>query len=587
MWWDVYTAFDEPETEQITVVCGSQMGKTEMQLNVIGHRFDDNPTPTLFIQPTEKAARTVSKDRLAAMFKTCDSLHKKLEKGQRDGVFEKYISGVLLSLGWAGSPAELASKPCGLVLLDERDRCGSDVGGEGDPVSLAKARTKNFLGRKIGVCSTPTVEGASPIWQLLDEGSCEFWAWHCIHCNNPFVPQISLLQWPDGKKIQDAANDARVVCPGCGGLHETKDKLTLNNGGRYIRFRKLEDSETVPEGAHVVLDHYVVDENPQPTRHRSFWVSGIASPWATLADIASELLNAYKSGDPGRIQAAINTYGGELWRVRGDAPDWEEVAANRKEYPPDKIPDRQVQMITLGADVQKYGIYYCVRAWGADSQSWLLDHDYLAGETEFDNVWIALGNVLQTPIGDKRINRAFIDSGYRPGDVHRRPDHAVYTFCRRFQGLAYPTKGVDSADQPFRFRDIDYSFGGKQIKNGVRLYTLNTDYYKRWIHSRIRWPVDAATGGWHLHAQTSEDYCRQMVAEELIIKASGKAVWVKTAKDNHYLDCEVGATAAASSLNVHKLRALSESPPEPKAQPQERQNAPTQGGGGYRRKELF
>jgi phage terminase large subunit GpA-like protein len=217
-----------------------------------------------------------------------------------------------------------------------------------------------------------------------------------------------------------------------------------------------------------------------------------------------------------------------------------------------------LQKITLGADVQKWGIYYVIRGWGYNTESWLLDADYLAGQTEHDPVWLALRSVIDAPIADRPIDRVFIDSGYRPGEAIVRPDHAVYTFCRTLPGLAYPTKGRDTLDKPFYFSAIDYTVGGSVVRGGVKLCHINTDFFKRWIHARIKWP-EGAPGGWHLHNQTTEDYARQLVAEELVTRASsGRMVWVIRSKDNHFFDCEVNATCAAWSINVHKLPQLSE-----------------------------
>ena len=555
-WWPIYEAFSAPNIEDISVVCGAQMGKTEAIFNVIGHRMDDGPyCPALYIGPTEKNVKSMSKDRVSTMLETSESLSGKLEKGQRNGVFEKWIAGVRLGFAWAGSATELASHPAGLVMIDEVDRMGRDTGGEGDPISLAEARTKNYANRKRGKFSTPTIEGGSAIWDLLESSAMFFWAWHCKHCKAAFVPQLSLLIWPEGSNIEKAADAAQVVCPHCGGVHDTKDKNKLNAGGRYLRMRRLGDREAVPEGRQVVLDYYVEADENEPAKAVGFWISGLASPWASFYDIASQVLKAEKSGDPNKIQAIVNTYGGEVYRLKGDAPDWEEVAACKREYPPKVMPDQQCQLITIGADVQKNGIYYVVRGWGADNTSWLIDHDYLAGDTEYDNVWLALNSILQREYSGKAVFRAFIDSGYRPGDVHVRPDHAVYTFCRNLGiGKAFPTKGRQTMETPISNRDIDYSYGGKLVKRGVKLFNINTDYFKRWVHARIKWPSDAESGGWFLHNETSEEYCRQVVAEELVITEQGRAIWVAREKDNHYFDCEVLAAAAAYSLNSHTLR---------------------------------
>lgn len=576
----------DPDVDLIVGCMGSQMSKTEGMLNVIGHRLDDGPyVPIIYVGPTEKLVKSMSRDRVDKMLRSCKTLWSKTEKGNRYGIGEKYISGVRLGFAWAGSPTEMASHPCGLMLIDERDRMSSDVGGEGDPVVLARARTKNYAFSKILVFSTPLIEGASPTWALLDQSTCEFWAVPCRHCLEFFVPQISLLRWPKGLGADDASQQAKLVCPNCGGEHETRDKEVLNAGGRFIQYRKLGNRENAPEGVRVVLEHYVPRETPKKSRQVGVWVSGLCSPWASFEYIAFNLINAYASKNPDTIQAVVNTDGGELYRVRGDAPEWQEVANNRLEYPPEIIPDPQVQIITLGADVQKYGIYVVIRGWGPAAESWLLYHDYLVGETEYDDIWVKLGNLLTRDIQGKRIMRGFIDSGYRPGDTHSRPDHAVYSFCRRHRGLAFPTKGRDTMDRPFRFNDIDYSIGGRLIKNGVRLYHINTDHFKSWIHARVTWPESDHGGGWHLHNQTTEDYCKQIVSEELVIKSSGKKVWVKIADDNHYLDAEVGATAAAYSLNVHQLvRNRELQPPDLQQSPAKQGSAQRQ---GYQRESLF
>jgi phage terminase large subunit GpA-like protein len=359
-----------------------------------------------------------------------------------------------------------------------------------------------------------------------------------------FVPMLKHLKWDKKAGPQAAHDSARLACPECGVLIENKDKGALNARGRYQWHTLAEDGSHAP-----------TDDEP-PSRTASFWVSGIMSPWQTFGDVAEIMVASYRSGEPERIQAAINTYAGELFASRGEAPKWEEVAALRAPYRSRTIPDG-VQIITMGADVQKLGIYYVVRGWGFNSESWLLDSGYIPGETEFDNVWTLLSRMIGINyLPDARaIDRVFIDSGYRPGDKLRRPEHQVYKFSRQFPGVVYPTKGHDTLDRTYKMSRVDMSVGGRVIKGGVQLWHLNSDALKSWIHSRIRWPV-GEIGGFHLNQDTDEDYCRQIVAEEVVTKPSGKRVWVLRSRDNHYLDCEVGALAAAMSLQVQTLKPI-------------------------------
>lgn len=587
-WRDIYASAADIDHDTVVVVCGAQMSKTEGLFNIIGHRFTDGPyVPTLYVGPTEKQVKSVSKDRVDKMLRSTPVLWQRTEKGQRYGVYEKWIAGIRLGFGWAGSATELSSHPAGLVVVDERDRMDADTGGEGDPVSLARARLKNYPSRKLIIASTPTIEGGSPIWSLWESGTMHMWAWRCVSCGLQFVPQLSLLKWPDGATPDEARESAYIECPGCKHMHRDREKARLNAGGEYVRHRKLRAGERCDSP---VLDGYVVDGSPTNLKTASYWISGLASPWASVGDTAKVILDAYRSGEPERIQAEINTWGGELYRIRGDAPAWTEVATNRREYGPNTIV-RGVQLITMGVDVQRSGLYYVIRGWGHMMESWLLDHDHLAGETEFDAVWQSLRNVIYSPVGDMMIRRVFIDSGFRPGDSHRRPDHAVYTFCRSVSGIAYPTKGQDSLPQPYTYKSIDYTVGGAVVPNGVRLYHLDTDYAKRWIHSRIRWP-DGQPGGFNLHSAVTEDYCRQLVSEELVIKASGRATWIRKSRNNHYLDCEVNALMAALTLNAHRLadkpaaQRTGASPNQPARQIDAGSSKPARQG-GYERRELY
>ena len=545
--------FSDRRAEYVVVVCGAQMAKTESLLCVLGHRFDDGPlTPALWVAPTERMWKTISSDRLDKMLRATPSLWEKTAKGRAYKLHEKSISGIRLGFAHAGSAPELAMHSVGLLLLDERDRMLSDVSGEGDPLALAAARVKNYPGSVIGVTSTPTVEGASPIWSLFLEGTREKWAWPCPHCEEYFVPTLELLKWPDKATTAEARSGAFVACPECGAELGDGDKPRMNAHGRFI--------------AHGEDEHGVehrLEEAPTNSVH-SFWISGLASPWQTFGQTAEKLVGAYRSGEMERIQTAVNVDGGEVFRIRGDAPEWEQVMDRRLDYRPGAVP-LGVQLITLGVDVQKDRLYWALRGWGYNAESWGLGQGELYGETAYDNVWLALGNLVRAPVGDRLITRAFIDSGYRPGKVWARPENIIYLFCRRFAGQAFPTKGHESQDLPLKMRAIDVTTGGKIVKHGVKLWHLDTDHLKTALYARIRAPADEP-GAWHCHSAISEDYCRQVVSEQVIVKASGRRTWMERGP-NHYLDCEVLNLAAAMSLNVYHLKPLDPEAPQPDPAP--------------------
>lgn len=543
-----------PDADLIAVVCGAQMGKTESMMCIAGHRLDDGPyVPLLWIAPTQKSVKSLADDRFMKMVKSTPDLWAKLEKGRRNRVVEKFIGGVRLGFGWAGSATELASHPAGLVMVDERDRMLSDVEGEGDPLTLARARTKNYAMRKIIVSSTPTIEGASPIWSIFLEGTMEMWSWPCPHCQGYFIPELQHLKWPDKATPTEARDAAYLACPLCGAQCDDGHKVKMNAEGRYQAHIMGEDEQRL-----------AVDEVPRNSAH-TFWISGLASPWQTYGEIAEMLVAAYRSREPERIQGVINTYGGEVWRMRGDAPAWEAVLATRTADEPGAVP-LGVQMVTMGVDVQADRLYYVIRGWGFGAESWLLEHGVLWGKTEYDDVWMSLSALITRPIRDRAIARVFVDSGYKPGSLYKRPENVIYLFCRRHRALAFPTKGHDMQDRPLKTTDVDVSQHGRTQRGALKLWHIDTDHVKTWLYSRMDWPA-GEPGGWHTHARIDEDYARQVVAEEVIVKASGRRTWLERGA-NHYLDCETMAYAAALSLNVYQLRELTAAPIAPRETPQ-------------------
>ena len=88
------------------------------------------------------------------------------------------------------------------------------------------------------------------------------------------------------------------------------------------------------------------------------------------------------------------------------------------------------------------------------------------------------------------------------------------------------------------------------------------------MHERVRWPDDQP-GGWHLPSDTTEAYCRQIGSEGRVKKPSGGYTWIQRSRDNHFLDCEAMAYAAAYMLGVQRIADTAQPrQPKPKSRPQ-------------------
>mgnify|MGYP001946765408 CR=1 FL=1 len=554
----ITAAFEDPEVDEVVYCTASQVSKTEgVMLNVLGRNFDEGRrVPALVIMATQDQARTLSKDRLSKLLEQVPTLRELLAADrEREGMFEKFFAGARLGIGWAGSASQLSFHSAGLGFLDEYSRMRADVAGEGDPYVLLSARLKNFMFSKLGVGSTPLLWDLDPTWRLLDGGSCEFWCWPCLHCGESFAPELKILRWPERAPLDEILEAARVVCPRCGGEHEDTDQPVLNDGGQFVPHQRIAGTSR-----DAVLSRYRVNEAPRPNRRRSFWVSGLCSPWQTFGGIAVAYASAVMSKSIETIQARVNVDLGEPFELRGEAPEWEEVRRLVERYARNTVP-HGVQRITIGVDVQKDRLVYVVCGWGFELEMWLIDHGEIWGSTEHHGPWITLQRMLnrEYPHAEPehnteqfRVDRAHIDSGYDPGSYWTVPTDIIHSFCLRTAQRAAPTKGYATLEKPIRAVKQDVRLGGRTVRGGVVRCDLDTDHFKVLVHSRIRLPDEVETGRWHFHADTDEDFCRQLVAEVLVPTRSGKRDW-RVKGENHYLDAMVNAASAAYMVDAQRL----------------------------------
>ena len=59
-------ACSDPDIQEVVVMAGAQLGKTEAILNIIGYHIHHDPSPILVLQPTLDMAQAFSKDRVAS-----------------------------------------------------------------------------------------------------------------------------------------------------------------------------------------------------------------------------------------------------------------------------------------------------------------------------------------------------------------------------------------------------------------------------------------------------------------------------------------------------------------------------------------
>lgn len=559
------TALTRGKIKRVVAVTAAQSGKTESFMDVIGARLDQRPAPILYVGPTLDFLTDQFEPRLMALLDDAETLKNKVVRGRRMKKTLKHVAGVRVRLAHGGSSTALKSDPAALALIDEYDEMMGNVRGQGDVLGLVEARGETYADFLTGITSTCSrglvvtrhdeasgldfwdqadpEDLESPIWSLWQEGSQHHWAWPCPQCEEYFIPRHERLRWPENATPMQASRAAYLECPHCAGVMEEEHKAWANARGAMV---------APGQAVHLENDRPVVTGEPPDNSTLSFWTSGLCSPFVSFGQRAETYLTAKASGDHDRIQTAMNASFGECYSIAGsaDVPEWEEVMQRRLPYEAGEVPEGAFRLV-MGVDVQKFSLYFVIRAFGARGSSWLVDYGQLYGPTADDRVWADMVDLALTPIGGWQIERVMVDSGFRPNKKDGVEEHKVYKIVRRYPWLLHACKGKDVQAQPYRTSRIDVTRDGKRDKYSLDLVWLSSDFFKSLVMSRLRTPIDEP-GAFFIPQNTTEDYAKQLVSEARLV-IDGKPTWVRRQRDNHYLDCEALAAAGGYSLNVHRI----------------------------------
>ena len=502
---------------QVVLMWGSQLGKTEMLLTLIAYIIAAQPGPILVVQPTLSMAEAFSKDRISPMVRDMEVLRGLVaDPKARDAgstIFHRRFVGGHLTIVGSNSPAGLASRPIRYLLMDEIDRWEASAGAEGDPATLAIARTRTFWNRKIVMVSSPTTRGASRIEQAWLESDQREYHVPCPHCGQYQRLIWGRVEWPEGRP-----HEAQYRCAGCERLiHHTQKGLMLANG----RWEPSNPGSAIA----------------------GFHLSELYSPWRGWGELAVEWLTA--QGNVERLRAFVNTSLAELWddQVAGQVSE-DELLARREAYGP-QLPD-QVALLTAGVDVQDDRLECSVGGWGRGEECWLIEHRVIPGDPTVSpeqGPWLELDRYLAQSwphprAGALHVAAAAVDAGYATGVVTR--------FCDARAGRRiWAVKGAGGSVPAWPRRQSRSQRG--------RLYVIGVDSLKATVAGRLRTPQ--GPGAMHFPLSVDREYFEQLNAEFVKTTYSrGRPVRVwerRKGRRAEALDCTVYAYAALHGLMHH------------------------------------
>ena len=527
-------AVSDPAVDTVVGMFGAQTGKTEGLNNVVGFHIDQDPAPILLLQPTLEMAEAWSKDRLAPMLRDTPCLAGKVnDPRSRDSgntVRHKVFPGGHITMAGANSPASLASRPIRIVLADEIDRFPSSAGAEGDPVSLAKKRSKTFWNRKIVLTSTPTIAGHSRIEEAFEESDQRRYYVPCPDCG-----EHQVLKWAQVKWDNDNAATAAYACEVCGSLWNDQRRQGAIAKGEWRASKPFNGVA----GFHI-------------------WQA--YSPWVKLSELVAEFLLC--RSNPERLKVFVNTELAETWKERGEAPEWKRLYDRAEEYAIGTAP-AGVLFITIGIDVQHDRIELYVWGWGRGLESWLIEYRVLQGDPYQDEVWLALDSVLAETWPHERGGqlppvKVAIDAGYATTRVH--------AWVKKHPGRVVAVKGTDFGSTGVGHpQAVDVAEKGskkKKRRSGTQ-YPVVSGIYKSEFYGYLRLESPTRESGdpyppGYVHlAKFDEEVFKQLTAEQLvtkIVKFRKRTEWEKTRERNEALDCRVYARAAAAIFGVDRFQ---------------------------------
>lgn len=538
---EIMDSINDPDIRMIFFCKASQIGGTSALVNMLCYIIAESPAPTMIVYPSDDLAKDISNDSLKPVFRMVPEIRKIFMENSSKELRLKFKTMVLYLRG-AGSPSKLASKPIKYLFFDEIDKMGGASKKEASPYNLALERTKTYKPQeKVFACSTPTIK-TNYIWNLHENADeVKHYFVTCPHCGEEIELIFKQIIFDkDDENIMSVAERAATavyVCQKCGCEIADGDKPKLLREGKWK-----------------VINKHGVGK----AKSIGYWISSLYSIFLKWSDIIEEFLKS--KDDPEKLQNFVNSWLGEAWEDTKLKTTEDTVMERQTSLSEFVVPD-WAELLTAGVDVQETSLYYTIRAFGKFTTSQNVTHGQVLSFSEIEQI---MNSEWDTEDGRKMIvNMALIDSGYQPD--------ATYDFCTSNSEWALPCKG---SSNPMRDRyKISKVDKADSKAYGMQLVLVDGDQFKDSIASRMK--RENGTGSWMVYNGCDLEYAVQVTAEHKVMEkaANGnrKMKWVQkhSHSDNHYLDCEVYAMAAAEILGVRSLH-LRDSEPSPQSQNDEK-----------------
>jgi len=561
--WDLLL---QPWVREMFVVAGPQIGKTLFGQGFLARRGVERPGPRQVALPDETLTKDWFDKKLIPFFQGSPKLRRYIG-AERNSVVGTEISlsnGTAFTGRWMGSESKRASLSALDGLGDEPDMFpkGAHQDFRERFNSYDNLYKLLWIGKPIGY------DGESWIWEQRDSADVRVeWAARCPACGTYQVMQFENIKVPEGMRDPAEIRQKKAAYYEC---CQCEWRWTDQIRNRAVRNGRLQADREM-------------DRPLKVWAHLPSW----NSRWVSLSSVMAAWFEA--QGDPEKMKSWFNGFAAQPGNVVESETDEDRLKALMvPELPPMVVPDR-AQAVTFSVDMQKDHFYHSTCAHWVDptseqdrAEEWIIDQGKVGSFQELSE--LIYGSRFRRD-GKKDdflgIWRANLDTGGGKNvwEDESRTMQAYRWLLKQRPGVVFGSKGMSRRDPGIhvKFKMLQKFPNGKAMKQGLRLYFIDTDAFKDLFFWRLS--DEAVEDGRmmepiHFHARTPDEYFYQLCSEKKVLQ-KGKYLW-KAKRANHWLDCFIGHLAmthwqwgpslkamVAKSLAVKPGAAVTKSPKEP------------------------
>lgn len=542
--------FGDKRTRYITLCYGSQSAKSTLLILGMLYRVAKDAQDSLWVLANGELAKDFSKSRWMKYIQDCPPVLRLVPVNgtghidrTRYGFTHQLFSSMTLNFVGSNSPANLSSRPVGILVMDEVDKYGEESKYEAAAIELAEERTKTYPFPLVVKASTPTLE-TRMIWpEYLNSDQRRYWV-PCPRCGREILLKFQIktdefgecgVRWwresPDEVKI-DGAWDLDLVskntfykCQACGGEIEEHERPIMVDNGVW-----RPDNPRAEPGRHgYQLSSLYAILSPQTS------FSGLAMKWLQATTISMK-------------RNFVNSWLAEPWdETRG---------VSIQELTPEtyEIVNTEGSVNILTVDVQENHYWVVVRKWEIPSkehplgQSWLILADRKETIEEIEN--LAHEHLVQN------VNVVF-DLAYRPNQVGKI---LVEHDWRGMWGTTTPVfiHRAINGEKTERIWSTTLKRDphlGTKWQNRTFDRAIYVKFYKDGAMDLVHALRYATPTIWHIHANAHIRYQRQLnsrVREIRVHPYTGMRTpyWRELHAETHFLDIETMQVIRALQIGL-------------------------------------